>query len=61
VDDSFRLKQAQTCEYLACESADELDGKAREVVGPDELVKIDAQRWRGDAKMVSEVERRCDC
>jgi hypothetical protein len=34
-----------------------LDRKAREVVSPDEFVKIDAERWGGDAKVVSEVER----
>lgn len=30
-------------------------------MGSDKFVEVDAERGRCDAKMISEVEGRCDC
>jgi hypothetical protein len=56
MNDALLLKENQTGEELTGEAADEWKREADEVVSADELVEVDREAGRNNAKMGAEVE-----
>jgi hypothetical protein len=56
VNDVLLLQQEQASHHLAGKATDQREGESLEIVCTNELVEVDRQAWRDDAKMRAEVE-----
>lgn len=57
MDDVLLLQQHQASNHLSREATNERQRKSLEVVRTNELVEVNGEAWRDDAKMRAEVER----
>ena len=60
MDHALVLQKLQTRSELSRKTSDQRDREPSKGMCPDQLVEVDTETWRDDAKMRSEVEGRGD-